>query len=180
MAEVKQESKRIKLETTPRDKATEIGKIVCKEFEHCDDDDFEGGAFRYEDISFSVHDWKYLMVMIREDVLIGVPGLINRGSIFPFSRGWQVYVPRSEDDDAGAAFNKNIKLLEMLFREEGALEHYFGDVEGIDMKEMAVEVNGVRYFLALHSEFTLRQRTDLIDGERIIPFALDVFKTESK
>ena len=128
--EITQETKKVKLETvSARDKATEIGNIVSKNFENSDDDDFDGGAFRHEDVSFSAHGWKYFMAMIREDVFIEDPGFINRGSVIPFSKSWQVNIP-CPNDEAGALFHRNIRLIEMIFREEGALELYFKGSKG--------------------------------------------------
>ena len=174
--EIKQESKRIKLETTAVDKATEIGKIVCNNFECSNDEDFEGGAFRPRDVSFTAFGWKYYLAMIREDVFHEDPGFINRGSVIPLAKSWQVY-NTCPNDEAGAMFHKNIRYISAAFRDE---EDYFKGIEGLDKKNMVVDVNGTRYFLVLHSKYSLRQRGRLVDGSRIVPLGLDVLLTDNE
>ena len=175
MAEVEQESKRVKLEITPRDKAIEIGKIVCKNFEG-GEKEFNGGFFLTSDVSFTVFGWKYYMAMIREDVFLEDPGFINRGSVIPLAKSFQVENPCSHDE-ASVAFNRNIICIKETFH---AVDYYFKGVEGLDKKTMSIDINGTAYFLVLHSKYSLHQRWRLVDEKKIIPLDPDVLMTDDE
>lgn len=133
-------------------------------------------VFDPKDGSFALPEKpKYIIVLIEESRIKWLQSFVICGAIIPFAPSVGRYKPSApseacvnfEYDSAMAKHSEKIGELNSFV--EGMRQYTFLGITELGLDDMSVVVEGVKYYLALYSEFSLHHAGNLLEWGLVVP-----------
>jgi len=173
--------KKVKEVDAEREESTKrkpLVKLVADKIKDRLHDVFSGNGTVFDpaDGSFALPEKnRYIIVLVEESQIKRDKSFITCGAIIPFAPSVGRYKPASPSE-SGTNFEYNSimskhadKIGELNSFVEGMRQYTFLGITELGLEDMSVVVEGVKYYLALYSEFSLHHAGNLLDWGLIVP-----------